>query len=93
MAMFQLWDGVITQVFADSGIIKEGNPLMAGMVSSGGFLPFKIIGVIAAALALWLVYKYFPKVSMITASTITIFYIAVIVWNFAVVFNTVLTES
>jgi len=89
MALFQLWDGVITQVFADNGIIKEGNPLMAGLVNNGDFFLFKLIGVAIAVVALWATYKYLPRLSMTIASCITVFYMGVIAWNFTVFFNIV----
>ncbi len=87
MAIFQLWDGIITQVFTSSGIAHEGNPLMMGIVGSGNFLMFKIVGIGVAAAALWFAYKYLPRLSKVTASCITIFYAGVIAWNFTSVFT------
>jgi len=89
MVIFQLWDGIITQVFTGNGLAQEGNPIMVGMVTSGNFLVFKIIGISLAAAALWLTYKYLPGLSKIAASSIAIFYAGVIAWNFAVFFSQV----
>jgi hypothetical protein len=89
MVNFQVWDGVITQFFTSNGIASEGNPLMLSLVESGNFLVFKIIGIAAAAAALWFTYKYLPRLSKIAASCIAVFYAGVIAWNFTVVFSQV----
>ena len=87
MVIFQLWDGVITQVFAGNGLAQEGNPLMMSLVSSGNFLAFKITGIALAAAALWFTYKYLPRLSKIAGSCIAVFYACVIAWNFTVFFG------
>ena len=87
IAQFQIWDGLITQVFVNSSVVQEGNPLMAPLVSGGNFLLLKVMGVLLCVPILWMVYKRFPKFTMVTASTLVIFYGVVICWNFLVLFN------
>jgi hypothetical protein len=85
MGLFQLTDGIMTQVFTGNGIAREGNPLMASLVGGGNFLIFKIIGIAACAAALWFTYKYVPRLSKVMASFIAVFYVGVIAWNFTIV--------
>jgi len=87
MAQFQLWDGVITQVLVKSGLAMEANQIMQPLINGGGFLAFKILGIVALAPLLWFVHKFFPRVAFLTASCLTIFYVGVISWNFVVFFN------
>lgn len=88
MAQFQLWDGVITHVFVRNGLAREANAFMANLVYGGDFLVFKIISVAIVALALWVIYKRFPRLAIITAAGIAVFYLGVVTWNFLVVFAT-----
>jgi hypothetical protein len=87
MAQFQLWDGVITQVFVKGGLAREGNALMANLVYGGDFLALKIVSVAILALVLWLIFKRFPRLAISTTACIAIFYLGVITWNFLVVFS------
>ena len=87
MAQFQFWDGIITQVFVNNGLAKEANPLMAPLVSGGSFLLIKLLGIAALLLLLWIISKRFPRIAVASASCISIYYIAVITWNFMVFFQ------
>jgi hypothetical protein len=87
MAQFQLWDGVITQVFVKGGLAREGNALVSNLVYGGDFLAVKIVSVAVLALALWLIFKRFPRLAITTTASIAIFYLGVITWNFLVVFS------
>lgn len=85
MVEFEVWDGLITSFFVGRGLAKEGNPLMASMVADGSFLWVKIVGALLCIPALWLLYKRFPKVGIAAASTVVLFYVAVVGWNFKVI--------
>ncbi len=87
MAQFQLWDGLITQVFVNNGLVKEANPLMAPLVSGGSFLLVKLLGIAAILFLLWIISKRFPRVAVAAASCISMYYVAVITWNFMVFFQ------
>lgn len=87
MAQFQFWDGVITHVFVTNGLVKEANPLVAPLVSGGSFLLIKLLGIAAILLLLWIISKRFPRMAVVAASCISMFYVAVITWNFMVFFQ------
>ncbi|GEM_PF-557900 len=93
MAQFQLWDGLITQTFVKRGLAVEGNMLMSGLVQSGSFLIFKIIGVVAVSALLWLLYKMYPRLAIGASIAIAVFYAGVVTWNLLVVFDKVLPIS
>jgi len=90
MAQFQIWDGIMTQVFVNNGLVIEGNKLVASSITNGEFMLIKVISLIISSLILLLLYKYYPRLVFTTATLIVIFYSAVITWNFLVFFHTVL---
>ncbi|MDD5312294.1 MAG: DUF5658 family protein [Dehalococcoidia bacterium] len=90
MAQFQLWDGVITQFFVGSGLARESNILMASMVYSGTFIAVKLLGLMLLVPALWVIYKKFPELALTATSSVTVFYCAVITWNFLTLFSSAL---
>lgn len=87
MAQFQFWDGIMTQVFVGCGLVKEANPLVAPLISDGSFLLFKLLGIAVILSLIWLLYKRFPRMAIVTASCICAFYIVVVTWNFMVLFH------
>jgi len=87
MAQFQLWDGLITQVFVSNGLAREANRFMVPLIANGSFLPLKLLGGAAALLALLIVYKRFPRMALAAASLVSVFYVIVIVWNFSIFFQ------
>jgi hypothetical protein len=89
MTQFQIWDGIITSIFVEKGIARESNPFMINLVSNGDFLWFKIVGALILCTALFAIGKYFPKLTLAISSSITAFYLAVIIWNFTVIYNSV----
>jgi hypothetical protein len=89
LAQFQIWDAAITQVFVGNGIVKEGNSLMASIVNSGDFLLFKILTAFTVISLRFLLYRRVPKIAMLAASALTVFYAGVIAWNFITVFSAI----
>jgi hypothetical protein len=87
MAQFQIWDGIITQVFVNNRVATEANNIVAPMVHGGSFLSVKLAGVAVLLLLLWFIYKRFPRVALTAASFVTLFYAGVIIWNFTVVLS------
>jgi hypothetical protein len=87
LAQFQFWDGVMTQVFVGRGLVKEANPLMAPLVAGGGFLPLKLLGIGVLLLLLWILYKRFPRMAVVAASSVSALSAVLIVWNFIVFFQ------
>jgi hypothetical protein len=86
MAQFQFWDGMMTQVFVGRGLVKEANPLMAPLVSGGSFLPLKLLGIAVLLILLWILYKRFPKMAVVAASSVCALSAVLIIWNFMVFF-------
>jgi hypothetical protein len=85
----QIWDGLITEVLVNNGIAEEGNPFIRSLVEQGGFLTLKILGSFLCVAALWILSKHAPRFSFVAASSLAAFYMAVLSWNFYVVFNVV----
>ena len=86
MVQLQLWDGIITQAFVTHGLAAEGNRIAAHLIGQGNYLPLKIAGILVCLALLWVVGRRYPALAKLTASIVCIFYLAVIVWNFLVVF-------
>ncbi len=87
LAQFQLWDGVMTQLFVSSGLAREANRIVEPLINSGSFLAFKLLGIAALLPLLWLIHKRYPRIAFMVASCLSIFYLGVISWNFVVFFN------
>jgi hypothetical protein len=87
MAQFQFWDGIMTHVFVNNGIVKEANHLVAPLVAGGDFLLVKLIGIVVLFWLLWTVFKHLPGVAFVTASYVAVLYFAVVTWNFVVLFS------
>jgi hypothetical protein len=88
MIQFQLLDGIMTQIFVRNGLVKEGNAFVADLITKGEFLITKFIGLIICVLILWFLYKIFPRLIYAATTLIVIFYSAVIIWNFLILFQT-----
>jgi len=74
-------DGVLTRWAVTSGIARELNPLVAGRTGGLSFLLVKAAGGVATAAILWALYRRFPKIALVSANTLVVFYTAVLVWN------------
>ena len=84
---FEISDGIVTHYLVRNGLVQEGNPLMESIVREGNFLLLKVIGVLLCVLILWVIYKRFPKVTLITTSSVVMFYWAVMAWNLSMFFS------
>ena len=78
---FEISDGIITHLLVGNGQFQEGNPLMAPIVGEGNFLLLKVVGVLLCALVLLKMYRRFPRVTILTTSSVVTFYGVVIGWN------------
>jgi len=87
MAQLQLWDGIITQAFVMNGLASENNRIAAHLVSEGNYLLLKVAGILACLALLWVIGRRYPALAKLTASIVCIFYLAVIAWNFMVLFG------
>ena len=84
---FEISDGISTHFLVGNRLVQEGNPLMESIVREGNFLLLKVIGVLLSVLVLWCLYKPFPKVTLIAASSVVMFYGAVMAWNLNMFFR------
>jgi len=87
LAGFEIADGIITHLLVNGGFVQEGNPLMAVIVREGNFLMLKVIGAILCVWILWLLYRRFRRVALMTTSSIVLFYGAVMIWNLGIFFS------
>lgn len=83
----EILDGITTTFFVRHGLVQEGNPLMEPIVREGNFLLLKVIGALLCVLILWGMYKRFPRVTLMTTSSVVMFYGAVMAWNLSVFFR------
>lgn len=84
---FQLWDAIITQVYVSNGHVCEGNPLMAQLLREGMFLPERLLSIIVSVLLIYLLSKFSTKIAAIAAAGVIVLYSAMVVWNYAILFN------
>jgi hypothetical protein len=87
MAQFQFWDGMMTQVFVNGGIVKEANKFVAPLIASGDFLLFKLMGTAVLLFVLWAIFERFPRMALSAASCVALFYLSVVTWDFIVLFS------
>jgi hypothetical protein len=77
-------DGILTYSAVGKNLTQEANPFLQNIVGTGDFLLMKISGAFLCAVLLWLLYKRFPKISLITTSGIVTFYACVLTWNLSI---------
>jgi len=87
LAGFEIADGIFTHLLVRGGFVQEGNPLMAVAVREGYFLMLKVIGALLCVWILWLLYRRFRRVALMTTSSIVLFYGAVMIWNLGIFFS------
>ena len=85
---FEISDGLFTDSLVGHGLVTEANSLMEPVIMAGNFLLLKVAGAIICSWLLWKVYKHFPRLAIVTASTVVTFYGAVMLWNLGVYFIT-----
>lgn len=81
LVVLEATDGIITYSAVSRHLVGEANPFLAGIAGTGNFLIIKIFGAAICGLLLWVTYKRFPKISLITTSIIVLFYLSVLTWN------------
>jgi hypothetical protein len=89
MTQFQLWDAVISHVFVNSGLVREANPFVAPLMGGGSFLLIKLAGAVASLFLLWCLSRLFPRAAIGAACSVTVFYLAIVVWNFCVFYSNI----
>lgn len=77
----EMLDALVTYWGVNSGLVEEGNHLIAQMVGSWNFILLKFIGAILSGLILLKLHEHFPKVTLAAAVSISLLYFGVLVWN------------
>jgi hypothetical protein len=87
LVILEIADGILTYSSVGNNLVREANPLLRNTAGTGTFLLTKITGALLCALLMWLVYKRFPKISIIASFSITMFYSLVLTWNLNILFK------
>lgn len=77
----EMLDASVTYWGVNSGLVAEGNHLIAQMAGSWNFILLKFIGAILSGLILLKLHEHFPKVTLAAAVSISLLYFGVLVWN------------
>jgi len=83
MGTFEVLDGVLTSWAVKSQHAAEGNVFVSPVSSSWNFLFIKILGGVVSIMAVWMIGKRFPKISVFISSIILLFYAGILAWNAA----------
>ena len=79
-------DGIFTYSAVGKDLIREGNPIIQNVAGTESFLLLKIGGALLCGLLLYLVYKRFPRISLLTIWTVLIFYAVLLTWNLSILY-------
>jgi hypothetical protein len=79
-----LADGLITQFLITSGIAREGNTFLRGLLATGDFMPIKIAGALLSALLLVRINRHQPKMAIVTSWCFIAIYTGIVYWNITV---------
>jgi len=82
---FQMIDALATHFLVGSGLVTEGNAWIAGVVSDGYFIWFKLVLTLLCATALYGLNYRFPAITTVAAGGIVAFYTVVLGLNLGVV--------
>lgn len=79
-------DGIATYLAVTEGLAREWNTKIAPIAGDWQFVFLKVVGSIVSALVLWIIYKHFPRIALISSACVVAFYLAVLTWNFSIIF-------
>ncbi|MDY6911043.1 MAG: DUF5658 family protein, partial [Chloroflexota bacterium] len=82
-------DGLITEFLVGSGLGREGNPLLQGIVGEWTFMALKVAGAFLCAFLLWDINRRWPSLALVGTSCLVICYGAIVAWNVFVFFSAV----
>jgi hypothetical protein len=77
----QALDGILTHCAINGGLVQEANWLVERVVGEGSFPLFKLAGAFLCVILLWFIHERFPRLALLTISTLLIFYSIVVTWN------------
>lgn len=87
LVILEVIDGILTYSGVAKGLVGEANPLIQSFVGTGNFLLMKVSGALLCALLLWLIFRRFPRLSLVATSGILLFYAVVFTWNLTILFK------
>jgi len=77
----EMLDALFTYIAVNSGLVWEGNHLVAQMAGNWIFVLIKFVGAVLSGLVLQKLHAYFPKLALGAAISIAVFYGLVLAWN------------
>lgn len=80
-----LLDTVATHFMVSRGFVSEGNPIMAVLLKSGQFVPFKVSGLLLCAVLLWMVYRRYPRLAVYSVLGSSLICAGILFWNSLVI--------
>jgi hypothetical protein len=87
----EILDAIITYWAIRGGLVAEGNPFIVHMAGDWSYILLKFVGAVLSGLILEVLYEHFPKVSMVAAASIAVFYGAVLAWNSGIIIHILLS--
>ena len=79
-------DGLISDFLVRSGLGREGNPFIQGIVGQTSFLSTKVLAALLGGLLLWRVFCRHPKLGRISIIFFVVVYTAILWWNLTMFF-------
>lgn len=90
LCFLEILDAVMTSWAVREGLVTEGNSLVANIAGDWNFIVLKVVGAGLSGLAIWIIYRYFPRISLATAVFIIIYYGIVLTWNSGIIMTSLL---
>jgi hypothetical protein len=81
LCSLEIADAAVTNWAVTNRLAQEWNPLLGSLAGDWQFLLLKVVGAIVCALALWTTYRRFPRIALMGANCVVIFYGIVLTWN------------
>ena len=87
---FEILDAVFTWWAVNRGLVWEGNHLIGLMAGNWSFIFLKFAGAVLSGVILQKIHEHFPKTALAAAISIALFYGAVLIWNYSMIFSLLL---
>jgi hypothetical protein len=85
-ATFQMWDAVMTFFYVNLGLAVEGNPIMSHFLQTGSFISIRFFSIAIDIYLIGCLSRYSPKLAKIATACVLILYVAVVYWNYYVLY-------
>jgi hypothetical protein len=81
LVLMDIADGFLTNALINSGIAREGNPVLMDVAGGTRFMVIKILGVLLAVLILWDIHRRHPRLAFWVSSVFLLIYAGIVSWN------------